>query len=74
MLSATEIGGCAMEVRRPASLMEYLKCFCNEWTAGMTGQLSIVLTVIAIWLDNEYAKTGFSISAVLCALFGSYRI
>ena len=55
-------------------LFTYLKAFFSDWLTIMSGPFSVLLTVVALWSTQRIYKILFGIFAVICAIFGSYRV
>jgi hypothetical protein len=69
---ATSSMGCAMP--RQANIKEFISSFSTDRASFMTGPLSIVFAIAALYVNQGWQKVCFVILAIACALFASYSV
>jgi len=55
-------------------LSRFLAQIFGHWISGMTGGLSLVLAVAALWLPTTPQRIGFMAVSILCVLISVYRV
>lgn len=61
-------------MRGRSGVKEFVCSFFKQWVSAMTGPLSILLGLVALYVDNQLNRTILMVCAIGCALFASYRV
>jgi hypothetical protein len=58
----------------PPGPIAFLRAIFSDWLSGVSGGLSVPLTIYSLFQNSALAKTLWAISAIIAFLFAVYRI